>query len=115
MNQTVLQMAGQSATGFYTDGLVPWKHYVPVARDNYTDIIRTIQWLNENPAVAENIAASGKQFASAHLGDHGRLCYVENMLKSYAKLQRFNVGKLSDYPKAVPLEAALKRIVRTPY
>lgn len=104
MNQTVLQMAGQTTTGFYTDALIPWEHYVPVARDNYTDILSTVEWLNAHVDVAHKIARNAFEFTSTHLVEEGRVCYTQKLLEEYSRLKRYETRPLSEYTHAITLE-----------
>lgn len=44
----------------------PFRHYVPVNRD-LSDLVDRIEWLRENPALGEEIAREGQQFAQTQL------------------------------------------------
>jgi hypothetical protein len=47
---------------WFSDRLIPWKHYVPVAAD-LSDFLARAEWCFAHPAESAAIAAAGKQFA----------------------------------------------------
>ncbi|MEP9388074.1 glycosyl transferase family 90 [Mesorhizobium sp. KR9-304] len=51
---------------FFFDGIEPYRHYVPVARD-CSDLAERIEWLRANPSRAAEIAAEARRFAAARL------------------------------------------------
>lgn len=51
---------------FFFDGIEPYRHYVPVARD-CSDLAERIEWLRANPSRSAEIAAEARRFAAARL------------------------------------------------
>ncbi|WP_197277284.1 glycosyl transferase family 90 [Sphingomonas profundi] len=65
----------------YFRGLVPWRHYVPVARDE--DILDLIDNQDRHEALFADIAVQSKAFARRHLSRLSLLCYTARLLAEY--------------------------------
>jgi hypothetical protein len=63
---------------FYHELLVPFEHFIPVKED-FSDLIEKIKWLEENPDLASKIGANAKSFAINNL-------QKENVIKYYSKV-----------------------------
>jgi len=72
---------------WFTDQLIPWKHYVPVKQD-LSDLCEKIQWAKEHDAEARQIAENAREFSQTHLMPEQILLYCYKILCKYAELQR---------------------------
>ena len=70
---------------WYMDEMVPMKHYVPVKED-LSDLIEKIDYLDENPEVYRNIVESTKEFVDIHLNPDRILEYLRDVTLKYAVL-----------------------------
>jgi hypothetical protein len=66
----------------YFDRLLPWRHYVPVARDE--DVTRAMDLCEALPDMAAGIAAAGSAFAAAWLTRPALEDYAFELLRAYA-------------------------------
>ena len=72
---------------WFTDELIPWKHYVPVKHD-LSDLLENILWAKEHDEEARTIAENARQFALTHLMPEEILLYCYKSLCKYAELQK---------------------------
>lgn len=73
----------QHQAGYYEhfeDLLEPYEHYVPIAYD-LSDLVSTVQWLQDNDAEARRIAENGQRLADERLRIEDHLCYVWRALE----------------------------------
>jgi hypothetical protein len=66
-------------TQFFSPGLTPGVHYVPVAFD-FSDLIERYEWLAAHPAPARQIAANGRRFARQVLTPRALEAYFAQVL-----------------------------------
>lgn len=66
----------------YFDRMLPWRHYIPVARDE--DVTRVMDLCAAMPGLAEGIAAAGRDFAAAWLTRPAVEDYAFELLRAYA-------------------------------
>lgn len=64
---------------WYSDLLVPFKHYVPVKED-LSDLIDQIKWCREHDAECEQIAKNALDFFNTYLQKKGILDYMQKIL-----------------------------------
>lgn len=74
----------------YFDALLPWRHYLPVNRDE--DVIRVLDLCARHPALAEEVAANGQDFHRNHLEADALATYTRDLLDAYAGLCGFASG-----------------------
>ena len=67
-------------------------------------MLRLLDWLDRNDALAARIARNGQHFACEHLTRPGRLCYWRRAIELYATLQDYKPS-LARRPRAFPLDA----------
>ena len=72
---------------WYSDRLIPWKHYVPLDPSKPGDVYEKIQWCKEHDEECQQIAAQAKMFAHAFLSRDAILDYLETLLWSVVHLQ----------------------------
>jgi len=64
---------------WYSDLLVPYKHYVPVKTD-MSDLITQIKWCRENDEECEQIAKNSLEFFNTNLQKKGAMDYLQKTL-----------------------------------
>lgn len=67
---------------YYFRGLVPGRHYVPIAED--ADVLRVVEAARADPAPFQAIAASGRAFARTFLTRRAVEQYMATLLRRYA-------------------------------
>lgn len=67
---------------YYFDRMMPWRHYIPVARDE--DVARVMDLCAARPDIAAGIAAAGRDFAAAWLNRRAVEEYAFELLRAYA-------------------------------
>lgn len=67
---------------WYFGALVPWKHYIPV-KNNLNDLVGTIEYLNKNELLAEEVAKNSHQFAKGNITLEQNYSYLAEMLRAY--------------------------------
>ena len=73
---------------FFSDELIPWKHYIPV-RSDLSDLRKKLRWAKKHDAEAQQIAQNAREFALTHLMPEHILLYCYKVLLKYASLQKF--------------------------
>lgn len=73
---------------FFYPLLRPFQHYVPL-REDLSDLIPKIGWVRENEAAALAMVRGAQQFARQHFSGRGVNAYLLEVLRQYARLQRF--------------------------
>lgn len=73
--------------------LKPWKHYVPLSSDKPDKIEDVIRYFKEHQDVSVSIAERGFEAIKNHLRMKDVFCYWRKLLKSYAKLIKFDVER----------------------
>ena len=73
---TLLLQNSAMGEHFYDD-MIPWTHYVPIKQD-LSDLISTVEWLEGHPGRAEEIAAAGFRFAQEKSRSAGRTQLLAN-------------------------------------
>lgn len=68
---------------FYYPALIPWVHFVPLAKD-FSDAADVIEFLHENNQLAERIARRGFELVRDHLTLDSVECYWRHLLRSYS-------------------------------
>ena len=66
----------------YFDRMLPWRHYIPVARD--ADVTRVMELCAATPGLAAGIAEAGRAFAAAWLSQPAVEDYAFELLRAYA-------------------------------
>ena len=74
----------------YFDRLLPWRHYIPVARDE--DVTRAMDLCAATPGLAAGIAAAGRDFAAVWLDRPAVEDYAFELLRAYAACCGFSEG-----------------------
>ncbi len=64
---------------WFSDLLVPYTHYVPIAHD-LSDLIQQIEWCRANDASCEQIASNAKKFYDTHLCKSGILRFLRDTI-----------------------------------
>lgn len=69
---------------FYHSQLIPYEHYIPVKED-FSDLIAKINWLEENPEAAIEIGINAKNFAINNLQKESVINFYANQIMEYIK------------------------------
>ncbi|KAM9766345.1 protein O-glucosyltransferase 1 [Menidia menidia] len=85
---------------FFYPQLKPWVHYIPVQQD-LSDVRELLQFVRENDAVAQEIAARGKEFILEHLRMEDVSCYWERLLREFSQLLTYKPKRKSNYNEIV--------------
>lgn len=72
---------------WYSRGVIPYKHFVPVSRYP-EDIFGKIEWAINHDAEAHQIAKQASQFAQNDLSLENTYLYLYKLITEYAKLQK---------------------------
>jgi hypothetical protein len=72
---------------FFSPGLEPWEHYVPLA-DDLSDLIARHEWLRAHPERAGDIAESGRRFAREVLRPAFLEDYFVEVIEDCGRLER---------------------------
>jgi hypothetical protein len=72
---------------WYSAGLVPYKHYLPVTRDE-KDVFDKIDWAKEHDEEAQQIATEATHFAKNDLCLESTYLYLYRLLRAYSELQK---------------------------
>jgi len=83
---------------YYFDGLVPWTHYVPIAK--HEDVDAAVALERAEPGFFAPVAANGRAFAETFLTRENVLFYTAALLSLY---QRCFAGPDASAPDAVEL------------
>ncbi|XP_054655679.1 protein O-glucosyltransferase 1 isoform X2 [Dunckerocampus dactyliophorus] len=70
---------------FFYPQLQPWVHYVPVKQD-LSDVRELLEFVQENDAIAEEIAIRGMEFILENLQMQDISCYWERLLTEFSRL-----------------------------
>ena len=84
---------------WYSDLLVPYKHYVPVKHD-LSDLIDQIKWCRDNDSKCKQIASNAKEFYNRYLLKDGALDFLQKTLvelKSKMGVYLYNTRSLLSY------------------
>ena len=87
MNSTVL-MEKSDCSEFFYDKFEPGVHYIPVQED-LSDLPKQLSATISNQAQAREMAAQWVSVGQSLLSLECILDYIDNLLRGYAKLQRF--------------------------
>ena len=80
--------APSAAAEFFYPALVPYVHYVPVAR-GLEDLFAAIAWARAHPEECGRIVQQAQAFARAHFNQRFLNRYMLALFVEYAKLLRF--------------------------
>jgi len=83
---------------WYSDMLIPYKHYVPIKED-LSDLLDRIKWCKKNDDKCEEIAKNARQFYETYLNKKGILDYLQ---KTFTDLKKV-IGNYQ-YNVKTPLE-----------
>ena len=64
---------------WYSDLLVPYKHYVPIKSD-LSDLIQQIKWCRDNDAKCQEIVVNSRNFFNTYLQEKGILDYLQKII-----------------------------------
>lgn len=67
---------------WYFGDMEPWVHYVPVKED-LSDLLETLAYLEAHPAQAEQIAENGLAFARSHIAPEPMKAYLLALFSAY--------------------------------
>ncbi len=67
---------------WYTDKLVPWKHYIPVKED-MSDLIEQYYYMEEHPEKYAEIVENMDAFAEEYLSPEAVLKYTRDVILKY--------------------------------
>ena len=73
--------------------LKPWEHFVPVPPERLEQLEQTIEYFKKHQNVSLSMAARGFDAVRNHLRMKDIICYWKKLLKSYAKLIKFDVQR----------------------
>lgn len=77
---------------FFYDSLKPWVHFIPVSSNsNIEELREMIEFFKQHDELAQSIAERGFKHIWNHLRVNDVKCYWEKLLKSYAKLVKYDV------------------------
>lgn len=99
-NSLMLKQISCHRQWFYR-GLVPYQHFIPVAHD-LSNLCEQYHWCVSHDETAHQISQNATHFALNYLGYESNLCYFEELLKSYARLQNFE-PQINDEDCKIPL------------
>ncbi|KAL6115493.1 poglut1 [Pungitius sinensis] len=85
---------------FFYPQLQPWVHYIPVKQD-LSDVRELLQFVQENDAVALEIATRGKEFIVDHLRMQDVSCYWERLLIEFGHLLAYKPRRRENYNQIV--------------
>ncbi|KAM3585359.1 uncharacterized protein V6R79_015385 [Siganus canaliculatus] len=85
---------------FFYPQLQPWVHYIPVKQD-LSDVRELLQFVKENDAIAQEIAARGKEFILNHLQMQDVSCYWERLLTEFSRLLTYKPKRNNNYSQIV--------------
>ncbi|XP_037335079.2 protein O-glucosyltransferase 1 [Pungitius pungitius] len=85
---------------FFYPQLQPWVHYIPVKQD-LSDVRELLQFVQENDAVALEIATRGKEFIVDHLRMQDVSCYWERLLTEFGHLLAYKPRRRENYKQIV--------------
>ncbi|XP_040034875.1 protein O-glucosyltransferase 1 isoform X1 [Gasterosteus aculeatus] len=85
---------------FFYPQLRPWVHYIPVKQD-LSDVRELLQFVQENDAVAREIATRGKEFIVDHLRMRDVSCYWERLLAEFGRLLSYKPRRKENYNQIV--------------
>jgi hypothetical protein len=102
-SHSVLMKYDSDTIQFYSGGLQPWLHYVPIAAEQNVDSIMALE--PTMPHVFKRIAEGGRAFAQAYLGEDAIHRYTAMLLQLYAQAVAARPGASLAAP-AVRNEAA---------
>uniref|UniRef100_A0A8D0B6A0 Protein O-glucosyltransferase 1 n=1 Tax=Sander lucioperca TaxID=283035 RepID=A0A8D0B6A0_SANLU len=85
---------------FFYPQLKPWVHYIPVKQD-LSDVRELLQFVNENDAIAEEIAMRGKEFILDHLRMQDVSCYWERLLTEFSHLLTYKPKRKNNFNQIV--------------
>ena len=77
---------------FFYPLLRPMVHYVPL-REDLSDLLERISWVRANEGAALAMVRASQQFAGQHFSGRGVNAYLLELLRQYARLQRFAPGQ----------------------
>ncbi|XP_779911.4 protein O-glucosyltransferase 1 [Strongylocentrotus purpuratus] len=86
---------------FFYPALKPWVHYIPVKQD-LSDARELIEFAKANQEVAQQVADRGRDFIWNHLRMDDVQCYWKDLLKRYAKLQKYKPKHRKDLQEIKP-------------
>ncbi|KAM8871950.1 protein O-glucosyltransferase 1 [Synchiropus picturatus] len=91
---------GEEWLEFFYPQLKPWVHYIPVKQD-LSDLRELLQFVNENDAIAQEIATRGQQFIQDHLRMEDVSCYWERLLTEYSRILKYKPQRKSSYKQVI--------------
>lgn len=83
---------------WYSDRLIPYKHYVPIKSD-LSDLVDQIKWCRENDELCEEISKNARKFYELYLNKKGIFDYLQKMivdLKSHTGYYLYNSLSITD-------------------
>jgi hypothetical protein len=86
-SNSALFRVGTKIVSWFSDLLQPYVHYVPI-RSDMSDIVGQVKWAQENDALVERIALSGREFALERLTQEHSINYFYRMLLRLSDLQK---------------------------
>jgi hypothetical protein len=92
-SRSVLLKYASNRQLYYFDGLRPWKHYVPINKDE--DVLNVLSLAREKPDLFRDISAAGQRFARSFLTRRAVESYMATLLSVYG-------GMLADAPAPRP-------------
>ncbi|PSC68200.1 KDEL motif-containing 1 [Micractinium conductrix] len=107
--QTILKQDSNLQEFFY-GALKPWVHYVPTGYNGVEEIDWTVQFLRSNDDLARAIGQNARQFASTHLVEEGRSCYIKVLFEEMKKLMRFESNP-GDFPHKISYDEEVEKHV----
>uniref|UniRef100_A0A8C2WJC2 Protein O-glucosyltransferase 1 n=1 Tax=Cyclopterus lumpus TaxID=8103 RepID=A0A8C2WJC2_CYCLU len=85
---------------FFYPQLQPWVHYIPVKQD-LSDVRELLQFVQENDAIAQEIATRGKEFILNRLRMQDVSCYWERLLTEFSRLLTYKPRRKDNYNQIV--------------
>ncbi len=104
---SVILLAESKWKLWYSDLLVPYRHYVPVNSD-LSDLIKQIKWCRDNDDKCQEIVANSTKFYNTYLQEKGILDYLQKTLVD----MKSEIGVYM-YNTQTPLDAQLENELRS--
>ena len=104
---SVILLAESKWKLWYSDLLVPYRHYVPV-NGNLSDLVKQIKWCRDNDTKCQEIVANSTKFFNTYLQQRGILDYLQKTLVD----MKSEIGVYL-YNTQTPLDAQLDNELRS--
>jgi hypothetical protein len=101
MGSAVIMQTNCCSRQWYSWGLKPWVHYIPVDH-LWNNLATVVQWARHNDKAVQHITANADAYARAVLSHDSVLLFQQMLLRRLADLYRYEI---TVDPKALDVEA----------